>query len=144
MKTIKVPEATGAALDWLVAKCEGYDEHEWDRDVSNMWMIRRSTQTEHFLIGYFEPSTDWSQGGPIIDREDIKVAPDMDACTTERGTEVYRKKGWMAQETATAYWIRKPVSTGPTPLIAAMRCYCSSKLGDIVEIPEELCPQQNS
>jgi hypothetical protein len=27
---------------------------------------------------------------------------------------------------------------GPTPLIAAMRCYVASKLGDEVELPEEL------
>ena len=29
-------------------------------------------------------------------------------------------------------------SFGPTPLIAAMRCYVTSKLGDEVEIPEAL------
>jgi len=28
--------------------------------------------------------------------------------------------------------------TGPTPLIAATRCYVASKLGDDIEIPEEL------
>jgi hypothetical protein len=27
---------------------------------------------------------------------------------------------------------------GPTPLIAAMRCYVTLKLGDEVEVPEEL------
>jgi hypothetical protein len=27
---------------------------------------------------------------------------------------------------------------GPTPLIAAMRCYVASQLGDEVEVPEEL------
>jgi hypothetical protein len=27
---------------------------------------------------------------------------------------------------------------GPTPLIAAMRCFVSSRLGDEVEIPKEL------
>ena len=27
---------------------------------------------------------------------------------------------------------------GPTPLIAAMRCYVASKLGDEIEIPTEL------
>jgi hypothetical protein len=27
---------------------------------------------------------------------------------------------------------------GPTPLIAAMRCYVASKLGDEVEVPKEL------
>jgi hypothetical protein len=29
-------------------------------------------------------------------------------------------------------------SSGPTPLIAAMRCYVASKLGDEIEIPENL------
>jgi hypothetical protein len=29
---------------------------------------------------------------------------------------------------------------GPTPLIAAMRCYVASKLGDYIDIPEELTP----
>jgi hypothetical protein len=32
-------------------------------------------------------------------------------------------------------------SEGPTPLIAAMRCYVASKLGDEVEIPSELGSQ---
>ena len=32
----------------------------------------------------------------------------------------------------------KTVIHGPTPLIAAMRCYVASKLGDEVEVPEEL------
>jgi hypothetical protein len=27
---------------------------------------------------------------------------------------------------------------GPTPLVAAMRCYVASKLGDEVEVPDEL------
>jgi hypothetical protein len=27
---------------------------------------------------------------------------------------------------------------GPTPLIAAMRCYVASKMGDEIELPEEL------
>lgn len=28
---------------------------------------------------------------------------------------------------------------GPTPLVAAMRCLVASRLGDEVEIPDELC-----
>jgi hypothetical protein len=31
---------------------------------------------------------------------------------------------------------------GPTPLIAAMRCYVASKLGDEVEIPAELLTKE--
>jgi hypothetical protein len=34
--------------------------------------------------------------------------------------------------------VRLPRGYGPTPLIAAMRCYVASKLGDEVELPEEL------
>jgi hypothetical protein len=30
------------------------------------------------------------------------------------------------------------VQSGPTPLTAAMRCYVASKLGDEVEVPDEL------
>jgi hypothetical protein len=37
----------------------------------------------------------------------------------------------------TILW-NKTDNLSPTPLIAAMRCYVASKLGDTVEIPEEL------
>jgi hypothetical protein len=66
-------------------------------------------------------STDWAFGGPIIDREGLCIG-----------------------RISAAYWIASPNAesnkdnAGPTPLIAAMRCYAASKLGDIVEIPEDL------
>lgn len=67
------------------------------------------------------PSTDWAQGGPIIEREHI-------------GTYhfVLPEDGWAASV------FDDPIYVGPTPLIAAMRCYVASKLGDEVEVPEEL------
>jgi len=66
-------------------------------------------------------STDWAQGGPIIGRELIE--------TTRGGA--YAEHFWKAtRNSITAY--------GPTPLIAAMRCYVASKLGGEVDIPEEL------
>lgn len=64
------------------------------------------------------PSTLWIQGGPIIEREKI---------TTE-----WTGEDWMG------YIRHDEEFFGPTPLIAAMRCYVASKLGDEVEIPEEL------
>jgi hypothetical protein len=42
---------------------------------------------------------------------------------------------WQAECNSNDYHNRQH---GPTPLIAAMRCYVASKLGDAVEIPEEL------
>ena len=69
----------------------------------------------------FEPSTDWAQGGPIIEREiDMLVKQDSGL--------------WLASVPDP----KMPFVLGPTPLIAAMRCFCASKLGDEVEIPDEL------
>ena len=68
----------------------------------------------------FAPSTNWAHGGPIIEREEIELVP----------------KG-MRWDAYADEDFHVPHS-GPTPLIAAMRCYVSSKLGDEVEIPEEL------
>jgi len=109
METAKL---TGAALDWSVAKCEGEDY---------------SPVTTYSGIGQeFPPtnySTDWSQGGPIIEREGITVSK--------------TRHGFWESHLRT-YDERENYQTGSTPLIAAMRCYVASKLGDEVEIPEEL------
>jgi hypothetical protein len=109
---MKTSELTGAALDWAVAKCEGEndsDEHGWA--YSNSWRY----------------SADWAQGGPIIDRERIATTP----MTPTVGED--RTPYWFAN-----YEGQITYRDGPTPLIAAMRCYVASKLGDDVDVPEEL------
>ena len=100
MKTL---ELTGPALDWAVAKCEGIVYH------GPAW-------TKY--------STDWSQGGPIIEREIVSI-------DKEEGG-----KRWAAFAWRTDRDLQK--SIGPTPLIAAMRCFVASRLGDEVDIPEGL------
>ena len=67
-------------------------------------------------------STDWLAGGPIIEREKIELA--------------YR---------VGVHWIATRVegsavceAWGPTQLVAAMRCYVMSQLGNEVDIPGEL------
>ena len=99
---MKTSELTGAALDWAVAECE---RDYGDRPKKYGW----------------SPSTDWAQGGEIIERESICIGSGMDAPTW------YANKG-----------LCKHHQFGPTPLIAAMRCYVASKLGDEIELPEEL------
>jgi len=66
-------------------------------------------------------STDWAQAGSIIEREKIGLFFDR-ACGNR----------WRADH------ITAPYQIAQTPLIAAMRCYVASKLGDTVEIPKEL------
>ena len=66
---------------------------------------------------------EWAQGGPIIERERIQITPDE-----YKGTwTAYMTNGGEPYE-----------GIGPTPLIAAMRCYVAFKLGDDVEILKEL------
>jgi hypothetical protein len=110
---MKTSELTGAQLDWAVAQCEA--EHSVAATYDD-W-----TQTWPFY------SINWEQGGPIIERERIAVEflqwDDID-CTLPI---------WTSYKFFTDY-----EGQGPTPLIAAMRCYVASKLGDEVDIPKEL------
>jgi len=125
---IKTAELTGAALNWAVAKCEGYDYAIVDGAVLT-GETRYEAETADDTYGcesdeVYEPSTDWSQGGPIIEREGISVA-------------------YIDDNIADGAWFSSTVggdenAEGPTPLIAAMRCYVASKLGDEVEILPEL------
>ena len=108
---MKTSELTGAALDWAVAKCEGY----FDIGMASV----HDGVTDVFYFPRWQPSTDWSQGGPILEREGIDLqCQNDDLWAADLGLE------------ACIY--------GATPLIAAMRCYVASKLGDEVELPEEL------
>ena len=121
---MKTSELTGVALDWAVAKCMGH------RVAENYGSYIRIYLPDPKQAGYtlaFCPSTDWAQGGPIIEREGIelrywglhsvpwKASIDGD---TDAGVVLYEEHG-------------------TTPLIAAMRCYVASKLGDEIEIPTE-------
>jgi hypothetical protein len=82
-------------------------------------------------------STDWAQGGPIIEREKIGVwwaTHYVDEDGVEYGNHWYAEVGCTDENADSRYC---GVADGPTPLIAAMRCYVASKLGDEVEVPDE-------
>jgi hypothetical protein len=112
---MKVSELQGAALDWAVAKCI-YEPDDVVICDGRVFAYDDATNG-------FNPSTDWAQGGPIIEREGISVATD----------DVEPWCGFIEDdETNTLFF------SGPTPLIAAMRCYVASKMGDEIELPEEV------
>lgn len=121
MKTlpVKVSELSGPALHWGVAKCEGWPMDQWYAE-DELPMVRDDEVPE------WEPSTNWNQGGPIIEREEISLE--------------FNRAGFMSPWIA--YKLGLPDEDDPqggsTPLIAAMRCYVASKFGDTIEIPEEL------
>ena len=119
---MKTNELTGAALDWAVAKCEGAYNPSVDTDIDG-------TKRVNYGGMYPEWSTDWAQGGPIIEREEIGI---------KRNSPCSDGRQWEASPSITAKGAGGKWGYGPTPLIAAMRCYVTGKLGDEVDIPEEL------
>ena len=135
MKT-KTSELTDAALDWVVATCEGHSP-EYHRNYTvaeELAGIRRYTISVETLYDNegrdfqpkYSPSTNWSQGGPIIEREMLAPEPLLD---TNCALIKWRCRNWKGD--GSDFY-------GPTPLIAAMRCFVASKLGDEVDVPEEL------
>lgn len=121
MKSIKTADLTGPALDWAVAKCGGVN------DEAFRLYYEPTESTDYDSHGYpeFHYSTVWAQGGPIIEREGMHVD-----CLRQGKNPV-----WEAWPYASG---TKDIQQGPTPLIAAMRCYVAAKLGDEVEVPDEL------
>lgn len=117
---IKTSELTGAALDWAVCKAEG--------DELAARVIEYPNQAKHYFPT-ISPSTDWARSGPIIEREEIGIS---------RRAPCLEGEEWEARGSVTAKGAGYRWAKGPTPLIAAMRCYVASRLGDEVEIPEEL------
>ncbi len=130
---VKTSELSGAALDWVVAKCEGWEagkymmSPELRKDVNGRIVGIRVPNNREYV--WWKPSTDWAQGGPISEREKLCVGTRHTSDEIHWGDEVLC---W-ARTTTGGY-----LKYGPTPLIAAMRCYVASKIGDEIEVPEEL------
>ena len=148
MKTINVSEATNTQLDWLVAKCEGlplrldpmgFRQGHPTSPLSGWWVWYGTPESA--IIGFcpkrqpahkgYSPTTDWSQMGPIIERQELEL-------------HKWGVEGWEAKDTNYKY-LNTPQEQsafaegyGETALIAAARCFVVSKLGETVEVPEEL------
>lgn len=123
---VKTNELIGPALDWAVAKCEGF--HYFPKDEGPTYVHKDSGEWHH--SGSYTPSVKWAQGGPIKDEERItlnyKNLDGTGPCEAYYLRTLFDDEGGWYQH-------------GPTSLIAAMRCYVASKLGDEVDVPEELC-----
>ena len=129
MAKVKTGDLIDAALDWMVAKA---DENLYPKgDVrlldGKVFTIEAGDYERSDRWQRYSPSTSWAQGGPILERERIGLWPSDSI-----------EGMWAARPDYEVYPERLPPAYGPTPLIAAMRCFCCSKLGDTVEVPEEL------
>jgi len=120
MRTIKSAHAEKAALDWLVWKATGgIDAYPQTASGKGFLKIWKGNSSKHV-----HPSPDWAHGGPIKERAGIASGP----CPFGG---FWAGKGCIGDETVIGEY-------GPTELIAIARCYVTSCMGDIVEVPEEL------
>ena len=119
----KTAELTGWLLDAAVAKADGV---ETCREFGCTWLALVPGVARQS----YAPSTDWTVGGLIIDRENISVG-------RESIEEPWRAALGNGASMAVFYGYGPDAGQhdGPTPLIAAMRAYVASKLGDEVELP---------
>lgn len=122
MRVIKTADLIGPALNWAVAKCK------------DLRVIIRTNPSRLLLCDgdnwewEYEPSIDWAEAGPIIEYMQIEL----------RYHHVIVAGIWYWDGSGSDKVKHKQI--GATPLIAAMRCYVASKLGEEVEVPDELAP----
>ncbi len=154
---IKTSELERRALDWAVSKalgrlgqkpprccaCKHYEERQGRDDAiqychhpkmdfvdgSEAFGSWPSDHARHEQCPIneltAEPySTDWAQGGPIIYQARIQLQ--IDASGNDFAVIWKKNIGY------------GPRIDGPTPLIAGMRCYVASEMGDEIEVPDEL------
>lgn len=131
-REMKTNELSGTALDWAVAQAE----EQPHRIVSGLVFIPGGDN--------WNPSSNWSQGGPIIEREGIDLICYLDHWQAYIPANQTGARHLMKNPGDFSIYRSQKISSsvraiGPTPLIAAMRCYVASDLvGNEIEIPEEL------
>lgn len=189
MTIVKTCELEGAALDWAVAKCEGYNVGVLTTEDVIALQIRDETDPQkiEYLKELFkdtpaEPcfvdpvdgykttissalfsktghaklafSANPNQAYQIIERGNMSIircdddyGTDEDGfCNSVRIPVWGAVSGQYSVSGSTEHQAHDPmyqiyasdIILGPTPLIAAMRCYVAKELGETIDVPEEL------
>lgn len=139
---------TGALLDAAVAKAQGglttrlrftrtmLDERQ--RSVLDDAVCWLYDEVNGYAVKAFQPSTNWVDGGPIIERELLIVTPypyENRCGMSVQWAAARDLYGMIAGYTSIGPGQDPKRYVGPTPLIAAMRAFVASKLGEEVELP---------
>lgn len=115
---VRTSDLIGQPLNWAVAVAE-----------KHTILLEGTTVNIAGPRSPFEPSTDFDQGGMIMEREGISV---------KRRPKREREPGflWVADMYTDIRACPSQFELGPTFLIAAMRVYVATKLGEYVDLPE--------
>lgn len=130
MSKIKTKHLQGAKLNYAVALALGHSVHIdailHGHVMSGPWVSGHVHDHNVWIQLYqFRPSENWARGGQIIDDH------------IDRLTRVGDRE-WMAHKTCYENPEVYHSGYGETVLIAAMRCFVTSRMGEEVEIPDIL------
>lgn len=136
---IKTSELIGPALDWAVAMCEGsvtelvFDGSTYGFNLNGNPKVLAKGWAPSMS---WHPSSNWSQGGPIIEREKLSISYFGDQ--SRFGQHSKTEQWWEARHPTHRTHSCRTVGFGTAPLIAGMRAYVASKIGDTIDVPEGL------
>lgn len=133
---LKTDILSGTALDYAVAISSGATNFRFDT-VATFWLTLDGKDIA-LSKGWsrqqsYYPSSNWAQGGLIIEREGI------DLFTVQRDLGI-----WSAETSHNQRFIQK---NGSSALVAAMRCFVATRLGNEIDVPQCLLnatPQRKS
>ena len=140
-------ELKGPALNWAVAKAIGLTPKLMRNDDRSLFPFPVWVEEQ---IGTYSPATNWSLGGPLIEKHGIAMRQDKnnvwyamkstDLGSGERAQWVEFSYRGGERYGPASYEVRprRQRFKGETALIAACRAIVASHLGDTVQIPEEL------
>jgi hypothetical protein len=121
---IETRDLIGPALDWAVAVCENI-----------VWWAAEKPR-DGLFVNYertipYTPSTNWAQGGPIVERKEIAIV--------SRGLDDWEASVLISTPRHPSFaYSHSRVMRGHKPLVAAMRAYVQHKMGSVVDVPDEL------
>ena len=135
-------------MDWAVVQCVG-SKHGDGVFSPTTKRVYKSEGLRQIGVNW-NPSKNWDQAGPLIEENCITVdCVEGEYSSRLRGYKTYwvadigkqcaeTVYGSQGDDWGESYQISGFSIKGDTPLIAAMRCLVQVKLGDEVEIPEEI------
>lgn len=140
MATVNTSELIDKSLDWVIAKLLNLpicrDPMGFAADAPGsleagwwIWETPSGSKPSRFQrIGVdFSPRTNWQQAGEVFMLEDIGFLLIDGVWHAGIGWEFFQSEAFAHHR-----------QTGPTQLVAALRCFISKRIGEQVEVPDDL------
>ena len=124
---VKTADLAGEALHWAVAIAENLEPFVQPPEYGNPHRV--FLPKKYYIGERYTPSTDWSQGGPLIEKYNVQLS-----------FNGHRSGGFCAyvcNDNGVEY---RPSGGGRTHLVAACRAVVASKFPNVVKVPKELMP----